>query len=561
MIVNKYLKYFNVNKQHLIFLCFLVCVSAILEIGMISLIYPIILITNSYIIGDENEYVVKISQVMELSTLEFLKFSYLFAIILLILSAIIIIAIKYKTTLESSKIGTQISASLLKQLYKLNHLDFNKINRSELISLLTIENNRLTNQVIIPFMNMISGCSILIIIVIFSIILQPEITIMSMVFFALFYLVIYFFLKKRLEERGSILSEVNTNRLETINFSLGMFDNVKLNDCDNIFVEKLQRQNKNYYITNAFLKLYTMLPKYLIEYSIFLFILVFFFFQLSENKGGENDVVEIIVLFALLGIKLLPTLHQVFVSFTTIKSNIVVLNNYERYFERTYLNNNMKKISFQNLNLKDLSFDFHGVKIFDDLNVNISKDKKYVLHGKSGSGKSTLVKLFLGLVNEKCENLFINGLNNQSFLIDNSIFISQNDVIFPGTISENIAFMTPNDEIDLSRISDILTDLGLDGTFIHNGKLNDLDVSNQSIQLSGGQKQRVCVARAMYYNFDFVVLDEPTSALDIETSQLMINSIFKYLSDKTLIIITHDNDLFLNFDEYLSVEHGKVVNV
>ena len=82
-------------------------------------------------------------------------------------------------------------------------------------------------------------------------------------------------------------------------------------------------------------------------------------------------------------------------------------------------------------------------------------------------------------------------------------------------------------------------------------------------QMSGGQQQRVGMARALVLNPTIVFADEPTGNLDSATSEEMMNLMKKVLSErnKTLVMVTHDNDLAALADRQIHIKDGKIIKI
>lgn len=82
-------------------------------------------------------------------------------------------------------------------------------------------------------------------------------------------------------------------------------------------------------------------------------------------------------------------------------------------------------------------------------------------------------------------------------------------------------------------------------------------------ELSGGQKQRVAIARAMANDPAIILADEPTGALDSKTGRLVMDLFHKLNREKnkTIILITHSNELAGETDRIISIRDGKIINV
>lgn len=178
----------------------------------------------------------------------------------------------------------------------------------------------------------------------------------------------------------------------------------------------------------------------------------------------------------------------------------------------------------------NLAFAYPGSKgpTFSGVSFSIEPGASVGIIGRSGSGKTTLGKVICGLLKSTAGHLSIGGedvLGEEAILRHGIAIVSQSDVMFSGTVLQNITMWDPH--IDLSRVNeacrnacileDILTlPLGLNSPAGENGNL-----------LSGGQKQRIFLARALYKRPLILILDEATSHLDIPTEGQVLEHLAK----------------------------------
>jgi ABC-type multidrug transport system fused ATPase/permease subunit len=178
--------------------------------------------------------------------------------------------------------------------------------------------------------------------------------------------------------------------------------------------------------------------------------------------------------------------------------------------------------------------------VLKNLNLHIEKGDKLAITGPVGSGKTTLIKLILKLKIPTEGNLYIDGINYVNLTANDLrkriAYIQQNSLLFNRTIIENIKY---GNDVDDYIILNIFEKYKLNEYF------NNLYVKagkNGSL-LSGGQKQIILAIRLILSNSDIIILDEHTSALDNKTKHIVMKMIFDHCKDKTIIIISHDNDI------------------
>ncbi|KAJ8753048.1 hypothetical protein K2173_011816 [Erythroxylum novogranatense] len=183
-----------------------------------------------------------------------------------------------------------------------------------------------------------------------------------------------------------------------------------------------------------------------------------------------------------------------------------------------------------------------------NVNLEIKPGEKVAVCGEVGSGKSTLVAAVFGEVPNTQGTIQVNG---------RIAYVSQSAWIQSGTIQYNVIFGSPMDnqryQNTLERCS-LVKDLEL----LPHGDLTE--IGNRGVNLSGGQKQRIQLARALYQDADIYLLDDPFSAVDAETAKNLFNEyVMGALSNKTVLLVTHQIDFLPAFHSVLLMSEGKIL--
>lgn len=191
--------------------------------------------------------------------------------------------------------------------------------------------------------------------------------------------------------------------------------------------------------------------------------------------------------------------------------------------------------------IKDLSFKYFNSNeyIFENINLELSKNTHTIITGPNGSGKSTLLGLIAGVFYSQKGKVYV---NSKKFG-----YIGATPMIFTGTLKENIIY---GNEL-LIPDSEIIKYLKLFKIFKEESNY-DLNKTIDNKSLSSGQMQKIAFVRALLSNPEILILDESTANLDDASRKL----IFKLLSEKKVTIInsTHDPENFENVNNFLKIE-------
>ena len=191
---------------------------------------------------------------------------------------------------------------------------------------------------------------------------------------------------------------------------------------------------------------------------------------------------------------------------------------------------------------KFYTVDKESIKVIDKIDLSIPENKITVILGRSGCGKTTLLRLVAGL--ENFEQGEIIGVESKR-----KAYVFQEDRLMPWLdVKSNITFGIHKNEIDNSRINEIIETVGLEKFY-----------NAYPSQLSGGMKQRVSIARAFAYNPDFIMMDEPFSALDYFTREQMQNellNIHKRLKCSILFVTHSIDEALILGDNIVILEKG-----
>lgn len=203
-----------------------------------------------------------------------------------------------------------------------------------------------------------------------------------------------------------------------------------------------------------------------------------------------------------------------------------------------------------------------NMTIFHNLTCSVPSGSNVCIVGPSGGGKSTVASLLLRFYDPKKGSISIGGQDLRSLsamaMRRHIGIVSQEPVLFSGTIAENIAYGVPH----ATREQIVDAAMRSNCTFVAKMPHGlDTAVGPRGAQLSGGQKQRIAIARALIKKPAILILDEATSALDVESESLVNAALNNLMADNkaTTISIAHRLSTISRSDQVIVLGTGGTV--
>ena len=369
------------------------------------------------------------------------------------------------------------------------------------------------------------------------------------------YIILYLFFRNKIYSRSYDLKEknslINSYLVESI---------VGINTIKNCGIEKER--------INDFKNKYSDLLDSNIKYNKILLN-----FNLVDNLiSSWSNILILFVGYTLVNINLLSfsyllVANSVIIYYFLSFKNIVSLDNlfinaknsYKR-LENFFVKENIIKdyglIFKDKIEFKNVSFKYNCHSYIDNINFTINKNDFVFIKGPSGVGKSTIFKLLIKELNPNKGSILIDNVNidELSFkdITDNICFVSQDEIIFTGTILDNIRLYKDVKNEELEKVIKVT---GIDKFLKEkNISLNFL-LEENGHNVSDGERKRILLARALLQNKKVLILDETTNGIDILSEGNIVRKV-KEEYDVTLILISHRYDNLKLFNKVFEIKGG-----
>ncbi|WP_345988019.1 ABC transporter ATP-binding protein [Sulfurimonas sp. HSL1-2] len=440
-------------------------------------------------------------------------------------------------------------------------------NSSKLISIVTEKVGAVISAAIMQVLMMTTSLLSIISVAVALLIINSDVALVSFVVLGGGYFLIGSISKNILKRNGQILSINQPLAIKQLQEGIGGIRDIILDHSQEEYIKNYTayvKKNQWAGSNNAFV---SQLPKSILELTGIILIAGLAYNIQMQGK----EALPILGALALGAQRLLPSLQQVYYSWSLVIGNQAVINDVVSYLDIVPETKNISEptsnpIEFnKKVELKNISFRYAGSKIktLNNVTITIPKGSRVGIIGPTGCGKSTLLDIVMGLLKPSdgqlvIDNVVVDENNSQSWQkqvahVPQSIYLSD------ATIEENIAFGISKDRIDLERVREAARQAHLDHFIEKLPNGYDTYVGERGVQLSGGQRQRIGIARALYKKTPVIVFDEATSALDSKTEAVVIEAIESLGNEVTIIMIAHRLSTLKGCNSVCRLSEGQVV--
>ncbi|MEO5592594.1 MAG: ABC transporter ATP-binding protein [Chitinophagaceae bacterium] len=438
-------------------------------------------------------------------------------------------------------VASRISRENLQQYLDGNYPDYVNTDSSVVNRRITQEPIEFCHYVLNGVQQIFSQAVLVIITVLAVFIFNPLLFPLLLLILAPPVFLVAFLMKRKLDSARLHGKKTSEKAMQHLQEALAGFVESNIYKKNEFFINRYHRMQAqlNHYLSERLI--IQSLPPRLIEvfavFGLLILVLINFF-------TAHSNSVPLVTIGALMvaAYKIIPGIVKITNTAGQVKTYAFSANSLATVahlpLKENYYRGPVNRIAFENV-----SFNYAGKKILTCLSFVLQRGDFAVVSGVSGKGKTTLINLLLGFLTPQSGSVYINDSMSSTVMRQHYwpgiAYVKQQTFFLHASIIENITLQEKGH--DKERIQNAtaiagidafanLLPLGLETIITENGK-----------NFSGGQRQRISFARALYRDFDLLILDEPFNELDEPSETEMLSELKKIAAaGKMIILITHN---------------------
>ena len=372
--------------------------------------------------------------------------------------------------------------------------------------------------------------------------LKKEIIVLIIIFILLILIIVKIF-GKRLNE---IINQELNDHSDYNNILLDTIEGIKTisRTSSYNYFHNLLMKNKINYVNSSFnnnrytntYNLFISLLEIVLNISINILLLV----DLHNNSIS----IELYMIITLISSNIITSIIEIINLYPSIRYKNSIINKTNEFLSLKKTELSKGEISNYDISIKNLNYSYNKIdKVINNISFDIKKGEKICIKGKNGSGKSTICKLIFNEIDDYEGSIKIGGIEvskiNKKEIEKYISYISQEEKLFKMTIKENILLGKEYNDSDINKIIKICKldtllnrlPFGIDTFLIGGGE-----------ELSQGEKELIILARYLIRNKKIIIIDEASSHIASNLENEILNNIFKYYKDRTIIFVSHRNN-------------------
>lgn len=546
-----------------LYILFLIIISSILEIILLSSIFP----TITYLVGFETRFTASIDHLfgiyIEADITEDQKlfiFLGVFSFFTVLASIFRVLTLSLSSQF-SFRTAERFRNKLLSALLNMKYSNFASLNSNDVLLIMT-EKISIIGPVLNEFFTFLNSLVIAVSIFLVLTFFSPLVSV-CMLIFGFLYALIVLAVRKRLSSNShkqntgiKLLSRsVREGVLGIIDIKINRMEARVFNRIKNFSELEIQSMRSSWVISR--------IPRFFMEgISILIIAILLVLFKRLDYPDAE-----ILPLFAVVVLgsqRTLPLMQQAFHAYSYVSANVAQISEAESLLEFCEDERSPAQLStiniaqFQNASFDNIYFKYtaEAEYVLSGVSLTIESGNFYALTGPSGSGKSSLIKILCGLVSADTGTLKINNKILADYQTSDWFskigYVQQDVQLVSGSFLDNIKYVY-GDKIDILFLKKCCEIACLWDEIENFESGINHEIGEGGMAISGGQKQRLGIVRALYKRPEILIFDEATNGLPIEIELRILTNIKQQYKDLTLIAITHRTENLGFYDSVIEL--------
>jgi len=430
----------------------------------------------------------------------------------------------------------------------------------------------------------LSELSLLAVLAIGLLALDPLVAIFAVAFFLTIALVLQKIMSSRAQRLGQTSSNAEVASTALVQESISGYREVLVSNRRSLYVDRFQTLRWQAASVQADLSLMALIPKYVFEIALIVGagLLAYTQFLFKDAAAamatiavflaaGSRVVPSMLRLQgAALGVRVTSGMSQPTIELaqelaaTEVTPKDVVAPNLVSGAQIAETIQSGYKDFSATIELRDVTFAYEAGErsALKHVDLKVTAGSSVALVGPTGAGKSTLADVILGVLQPDSGTVLVGGrdpLEAISTWPGSMAYVPQEVAMATGSIRSNVALGLSPDLVDDDLVWDALRRAKLADFLRKSREGLDTIVGEHGVRLSGGQRQRLGIARALYTRPLLLVLDEATSALDAETEWAVVETLQELEGNVTTVTVAHRLATVRHCDVVVYLENGQLV--
>ncbi|HWZ13956.1 MAG TPA: ABC transporter ATP-binding protein [Mucilaginibacter sp.] len=364
------------------------------------------------------------------------------------------------------------------------------------------------------------------------------------------------FIRRKLKSLRANIKAANQRTIQHLNEALSGYVESNIYDKNGFFINRYYSYQEQLNENIATQQTLQSLPSRLIE----IFAVLGFFILIVINKWSANmPAVDLLTIgiFMAASYKIIPGVVKILNCTGQMKTYQFTLTDLLPVQADNITNKPRFSHPITSLKFKQVYFKYKDQPVVNHASFELVPGDFAGISGVSGRGKTTLINLLLGFLEPDCGAILLNDkiitTGDRKAYWNRISYVKQQPFFIHDSIIKNI---TLDDEMyDEAKLSEVIAFCGIDKLLDKYPGGYETTIKENGKNISGGQRQRIMLARALYHDFDLLILDEPFGEMD-DQSECGILKQLQLLAQrgKMIIFITHNKNSLSFCNKILSLD-------